>query len=130
MSQKKCRPWYFSRYDDKGAGNQFLTCEEIIAELSSLISDPLLNGHRVLWEKYDNKENNHDQQLQYGGTPFMILGTRILDCHPGVDRHQKSKKRRMEDTKKVRKKLANIKMIQNFDRISRFLIINKHKDNN
>ena len=76
----------------------------MIAELSSLIADPLLKGHRLLWGDYDDKENKQDEhrQLQYDGVPFMILGTKTLDCHNGVDRHKKSKKRRIEDTKKVR----------------------------
>ena len=118
--------WYFTPYGDDDLCKKFLISEEIIAELSSSIADPLLNGHRLLWEDYDSKENNHDehQQLQYGGVPFMVLGTRVLDCHHGVDRHLKSKKRRIEDTKKVRKKLASINIqmiiIHNFDKIGRF----------
>ena len=43
--------------------------------------------HRVYWS---------DKEIEYDGIPFMVLGTKILDCHHGKDRHAKQK----EDAKK------------------------------
>ena len=38
--------------------------------------------HKVRWS---------DQDIEYMGVPFMILGTKIFDCHHGKHRNYKRK---------------------------------------
>ena len=44
--------------------------------------DFLKAAHKVRWS---------DQDIEYMGVPFMILGTKIFDCHHGKDRNYKRK---------------------------------------
>ena len=47
-----------------------------------------------------------DDTYEFNGLPFIVLGTKILDCQHGIDRkeNEKEKKRQVSKSQTVRKK--------------------------
>ena len=39
-------------------------------------------------------QNNADPYIRYDGTPFIIMGKRVLECHQGFDRDSKTNQKK------------------------------------
>jgi hypothetical protein len=72
----------------------------------------VLKGHRLLWEDFANSKkeatDTSSTRIPYDGVPFMVLGTKILDCQHGIDKHVHSKKKRKDENNKVRRHNLNL----------------------
>ena len=51
-----------------------------------------ISKHKILFE--DRKIENEDIQLKFNGYPFVILGTRYLECTHGKDQKESAKKKK------------------------------------
>ena len=70
--------------------------------INSFLSDFNIVGHKLLFE--DVKIAGSEQQIQFSGTPFVILGCQILDCTHGVN-HKEWRKSK-EEQEKLNKKVS------------------------
>ena len=59
-----------------------------------------ITSHKILFE--DKKLNGADQQIKFCGTPFVILGSQLLDCIHGVDHKVSRKKKQINETKELK----------------------------
>ena len=59
----------------------------------------ILKGHKIIFE--DVKSDQQGQQLKFTGVPFVVLGSKNLDCMHGTDhaisRKKKAKAKKMEE---------------------------------
>ena len=65
-----------------------------VHNMSVFILDVELKSHQVMFE--DKKVRDEEQQIKFDGTPFIILGSKFLDCTHGKD-HSISKKIKYKD---------------------------------
>lgn len=63
-----------------------------------------IKGHKIQFE--DIKETDKEQQIQFSGVPFIILGARYFDCSQGVDRNIAKKISRFTKKDEQRKQVC------------------------
>ena len=59
-----------------------------------------IKPHKILFE--DVKNVNSSRQIEFTGVPFVILGSKMMDCTHGID-HTLSRKRKKLEQKKAMK---------------------------
>ena len=59
-----------------------------------------IKPHKILFEEVKNV--NSSRQIEFTGVPFVILGSKMMDCTHGID-HTLSRKRKKLEQKKAMK---------------------------
>ena len=68
-----------------------------------LVLDIYVQNHKIRWS---------DEGRDFNGIPFIILGTRVLDCQPGKHRKGSAKKKAKETKAEKKVNLLFVKCNQ------------------
>lgn len=67
--------------------------------LHYFISEWCLDNHKILWHQEEQKIKLENNFLGNDGIPYILIGSKILECQFGIDRNLYQKKRHQERRK-------------------------------
>lgn len=61
--------------------------------MSHIVSDFCADSHKIFWHQDEQKIRTENYTPMYDGIPYILLGSKLLECQYGIDRnvYQKQK---------------------------------------